>query len=80
MLTKMRRRFHNRKGQGLVEFALALPILLLLMLIIVELGHMLFFYVSVYGAAREGARYGAAVDNTGGAPKYEDQVGIESSR
>lgn len=50
-------------GQGMVEFALALPIVLLLMLGIIEAGRLLFMYSSVVSASREGARYGAAMNN-----------------
>jgi Flp pilus assembly protein TadG len=57
------RNFHQMRGQGMVEFALALPILLLLVLGIFEFGRLMITYTSVYAAAREGARYGAAVDN-----------------
>lgn len=50
-------------GQGMVEFALAFPIFLLLVLGIFEFGRLLITYASVYAAAREGARYGSAVEN-----------------
>lgn len=53
----------SRRGQGLVEFALAFPIFLLIVLGIFEFGRLFIVYTSVYAAAREGARYGAAVDN-----------------
>jgi len=56
----------NRKGgrgQGLVEFALAFPIFLLIVLGIFEFGRLFLTYTSLYVAAREGARFGAAVDN-----------------
>ncbi|MBN1919646.1 MAG: pilus assembly protein [Anaerolineae bacterium] len=46
------------KGQGLVEFALILPLLLLILLGIFEFGRVLFIYSSLFNAAREGARYG----------------------
>ena len=55
--------FKNRKGQGIVEFALAFPVFLLIVLGIFEFGRLFVIYTSVYAAAREGARYGAAVDN-----------------
>jgi len=52
----------NRKreasGQGLVEFALILPLLLLILLGIFEFGRVLFIYSNLFNAAREGARYG----------------------
>jgi hypothetical protein len=45
------------KGQGLVEFALILPLLLLLLLGIIEGGRIIWAYVTVQNAAREAARY-----------------------
>ena len=45
-------------GQGLVEFALILPVLLLLILGIVEFGYAFTVYTGMFNAAREGARYG----------------------
>lgn len=56
----------NRKlpgGQSMVEFALAFPIFLLIVIGIMEFGRLFITYTSIYAAAREGARYGAAVDN-----------------
>jgi Flp pilus assembly protein TadG len=44
------------RGQALVEFALAIPIVLLLMLGILDLGRAVFAYNSVANAARTGAR------------------------
>lgn len=54
-------------GQGLVEFALTLPLLLLIMVGVLDLGRLSFAAMTVTNAAREGARYGAANpgDNTG---------------
>ena len=51
---------HDLKGQraqGVVELALALPILLMLVMGIVDLGMALRSYVTVTNASREGARY-----------------------
>ncbi len=45
------------KGQGLVEFALTLPILLLLILGILEMGRVVWAYITVQAAARDAARY-----------------------
>jgi Flp pilus assembly protein TadG len=47
-----------RKGQSLVEFALLLPLLLLIVFIIVDFGRAIYYFSSVYNAAREGARAG----------------------
>lgn len=49
---------HHNLGQGLVEFALILPVLLLVMLGIIEFGYVFTVYSGMFNAAREGARYG----------------------
>lgn len=49
----------KEKGQGLVEFALILPFLLVLVVGIVEMGVILNRQITVVNAAREGARFGA---------------------
>jgi hypothetical protein len=48
---------NKRKGQGLVEFALVLPVILLLFCLIIECGRLFHAYTTVQHAAREGARY-----------------------
>ncbi len=48
----------NEKGQSLVEFAILLPILLLLLMGILEFGIMLNSFLTVNNSAREGARLG----------------------
>src|SRR5690242_330805 len=66
-----------RKAQGMVEFALALPVLLLLILGIFAFGHLFFVYSLVTSASREASRYGAAVGETdSGALRYQDCDGI----
>ncbi len=54
MLTRRR----STAGQDLVEFALILPLLLLLLLGIAEFSLIIFDYDTLGNAAREGARYG----------------------
>ena len=48
----------NEKGQSLIEFAILLPLLLLLLMGILEFGLMLNAYLSINNSAREGARLG----------------------
>lgn len=48
----------NQKGQALVEFALILPILLLVVMAILQFGMMLNSYLTIENASREGARAG----------------------
>ena len=46
------------RGQSLVELALTLPVILVMLFGIIELGRAFLIYSEVSNAAREGARYG----------------------
>lgn len=48
--------YRNRKGQSMVEFALVLPLLLLLLGGIIDFGHAFYQYSSIENAARDAAR------------------------
>lgn len=50
-------------GQSLVEFALMLPILLLVLAGVLDLGRMFYSYVALTDAAAEGASYAAIYPN-----------------
>ncbi len=76
---KFNRKMKSQGGQALVEFALAFTIFLLVVLGIIEFGRLLVAYSSVYTAAREAARYGAAVDASSGTPLYNDCAGIRAA-
>lgn len=56
--TLMRRRCRRDEGQSLVEFVLALPILLVIIFGIVEFGVAWRTYQVITNVAREGARFG----------------------
>ena len=51
----------NKKnsGQSLLEFAITMPLLLLLVMGVFDLGRGIYYYSAIHNAAREGARYGA---------------------
>ncbi|OAA93725.1 TadE/TadG family type IV pilus assembly protein [Clostridium coskatii] len=49
---------NNEKGQALVEFAIILPILLLIVMGIVQFGMVVNSYITIENASREGARAG----------------------
>ncbi len=48
----------RRSGQAVVEFALIVPLLFLIMVIIIDFGRALYIQVALQNGAREGARYG----------------------
>lgn len=51
----------RRRGQSLVELALVLPVLIILLLGLADLGRLFYAYVGISGAAAEGAAYGATI-------------------
>jgi len=75
------------RGQTLVEFALLLPVLLLVTIVIFDFGRAVYYYSTIHNAAREGARFGVTdPDNTDGmieaAEKYAvglDILNVEAS-
>lgn len=44
-------------GQSLIEFAVAVPVFLLLLMGVLDLGRIFFVYLAMYNAAQEGALY-----------------------
>ncbi|MCC7209638.1 MAG: pilus assembly protein [Anaerolineae bacterium] len=63
------------KGQGLVEFALVLPILLLLLMGVVDFGWIVFNYAQLQNSLREALRYGS-VPGYDATPQYVQCDGI----
>lgn len=64
----------------MVEFALILPMLLILILGIVEFGRLMVTISSVSTGSRDAARYGASVGETAaGVPRYQDCLGIRGA-
>jgi hypothetical protein len=56
-------RFCSQTSQGLVEFAIIAPILLLLTFGIIDFGRGLYFYITLQQAANEGARVAVRASN-----------------
>src|SRR5512141_504573 len=80
----------KKPAQAMVEFAIALPVLLLLLYGILEAGRLLFLYSTVVTASRQAVRYGSATGDGGGAtpiygvprpvvPRYQDCNGIRAA-
>lgn len=59
------RLFHRTEGQAAFEFLLIFPFFILLVLLLVDFGVMMYEYVSVSNAVREGTRYAAVNCGTG---------------
>ena len=58
-LTRQKRRGRHQRGQSLVEFALVIPLFLVLVFGIIDFGLGLKSWITITNAAREGARYAA---------------------
>ena len=64
-------------GATLVEFAVIMPLLLLLLFGVIEFGRLITTVITVSTASREAARFGTAVGaTTPGIPQYIDCAGI----
>jgi hypothetical protein len=75
------RRRRSSRGQGLVEFAIILPFLMLVLLMAVDFGRVFFGWVGLANASRIGASYAAAHPDAWGVPgnpgqrdSYLDQI------
>jgi hypothetical protein len=81
-IIKSHRAKHSR-AQGMVEFALALPVFLLLMLGVIEFARLLVTYSAVYTASREAVRYAVATglnpNLSPPRPHYQDCDGIRNA-
>ena len=58
-LQRFPRLFRRDEGQAAFEFLLILPFFIFFLLLLIDFGIMMYEYVSVSNAVREGARYGA---------------------
>ena len=81
MLKKLFSRSRKRTlAQAMVEFALALPVLLMVIYGTLEAGRLLFIYASVVSAARNAVRYASADGlSPSGEPYYQDCDGITAT-
>lgn len=70
----------KNQAQAMVEFALALPILLMLLYGLLEAGRLLFTYASVVTATRQAARYGSTTGiGVNGVARYLDCKGMRDA-
>jgi Flp pilus assembly protein TadG len=79
-MSRIFREMKQEKAQGMVEFALVLPLLLLVVFGIIELGRMVVIYTSVSSSSREAARYASASGRSGSnVPYFLDCNGIRAA-
>jgi hypothetical protein len=71
-------RQQGQRGQSMVEFALSLPVLLLIVAGVLEVGNILTQYNRVQLAAREGARFGAEGGTDDGVSSIVKQTALGS--
>ena len=70
----------GEKAQAIVEFALAVPLVMVMVLALFEFSRLIFVYTTITSASREAARYGAGVGSTdAGTMLYNDCNGIKAA-
>ena len=80
MQHKLKTRLSQKRGQAAVEFALVLPLLLLVVYGLIEAGRAIFIYSSVTNASREAVRYASAYGvNPDDVPRFQDCAGIRNA-
>jgi hypothetical protein len=77
-ISRRRISFRSEKGQTMVEFAIALPILCLILFAVIQFGIVFNNYIALTDATRAGARKGA-VSVLGGDPRGACIAAIQAS-
>jgi Flp pilus assembly protein TadG len=72
------------RGQSLVEFAVLLPVLVMILALAADFGRAFTAYIAISGAAREGAAYGMqssdkAIDTAGIATAVQNDIGSDGN-
>jgi Flp pilus assembly protein TadG len=66
-------------GAAALEFALVVPLLLMLVFGLIEVGRAMWLHQAVTASSREGARFGIGNQNNDGTPQYLDCDGIRGA-
>jgi len=64
----------HESGQELIEFALVLIFFLVILMVIFDMGRAVYYYSTIYNAAREGARHGITDQNAGEIQAFAQSV------
>jgi Flp pilus assembly protein TadG len=81
-LPSLSKRNRHETAQGIMEFALILPILLTVVYGLLEVGRVIFIYSAVTTASRQAVRYGSATGDVSASkpyPRYQDCAGIRAA-
>lgn len=73
-MSALRRAFHSRRGQALVEFTLTLPLLIVLGLGAIEFGNMINAYLVLTHLTREGANLTSREPGAKGVSTWADNI------
>src|SRR6202022_1722859 len=80
---RFRASIRSQRSQGLVEFAIIAPILLLLTFGIIDFGRGLYYYITLQQAANEGARVAVRasyfIDPSGASHNYPNDADIQAA-
>ncbi len=77
----MSKSFKNIKhGQSLVEFAILLPLLLIIIMFFFDMGRLVFYFTVLNNAARDGARYGAVRESPNSTTVVNEIAIIDTTR
>ena len=79
MTLKMKTRITKQQGASAVEFAIVLPLLLILMFGIIEFSILLYDKAMITNASREGARVGIVYRYVDGGPNHPDDAEISAA-
>lgn len=71
---RRKRKHKSQEGAAAVEFALVLPLLVILLLGLIDFGHLFFSVNTITNAAREAARRAAVQDNAADAEEAADEA------
>ena len=78
--TSRKNKLPGARAQALVEFSIALPVLIVMLIGIMEVGRMIITYALVNNASRDAVRYASAVGRSDASPnnyKYNDCAAIK---
>src|SRR5438552_3364722 len=79
----LKKYFRSQRSQGLTEFAIIAPVILLLTFGIIDFGRALYLYITLQQAANEGARVAVRasyfIDPTAASPNWPKNADVQAA-